>query len=194
MSLMISDFERLMWSFTPSKTFILFLLICLRKLEICITCSIVSIWETSYQIEIIQDWGYPHFNARIFVVFMYPAGRALSSDWSVNSFIMVTDVKMFSLAMNRKFWLTDNLYKTTEGPVRTKCSSYRVLCERLRSSHHKHLNKKSMKLFLAKLKTLMEGVGGNTTLGVVCSLSYYISNFRNYHNKDNSLQNSAHDT
>ena len=61
---------------------------------------------------------------------LYPAGRALTSDWSVDSFAIVVYENIFFVV--RKFWpnlkknLIDNHYKTICGPVRSYCSSCRM--------------------------------------------------------------------
>ena len=59
----------------------------------------------------------------------HPAGRELSSDWSVKKIIMVVYAKYFNGGLNRKVWwnlnkkiLIDNHY----GPVRSERSSCRV--------------------------------------------------------------------
>ena len=73
--------------------------------------------------------------------------------------------KIFSRAMIRFFL---KFSRTTI--VRNECSSYRVLCERLRSSHHKLLQKN-----LWNIKNFHWGGGskGNTAMGVTGS--YHIT-------------------
>ena len=61
-------------------------------------------------------------------------GRALSSDWSENTFVIVVFMeKTFVVPLDRKFWLRmknnfliDNHYKTIYGLVRIECSPCRV--------------------------------------------------------------------
>ena len=66
----------------------------------------------------------------------HPAVKALTSDWSINCFIMVVYEKTFcSRALDRTFWLnfknilTDNHYKSLyrQVKVRSECSSWRVI-------------------------------------------------------------------
>ena len=57
------------------------------------------------------------------------AGRALTSDTSVNSFKMDVCEKNFSRALDRKFWLNfllDKHYRIIYKPVRSECSSCRM--------------------------------------------------------------------
>ena len=64
----------------------------------------------------------------------HSTGRALPSEWSVNSIMMVVcDKKKISVALDRKFSLNfeiknciHNDYKTNYGSVRSECSSCRV--------------------------------------------------------------------
>ena len=68
-------------------------------------------------------------------VLLHPTGRALISDWSVDSFIMVVFQELlFSCTLDKKFWL--KLKKTTTnslirqvykgGPVRSDCRVYKI--------------------------------------------------------------------
>ena len=65
---------------------------------------------------------------------IHPVGRALSSDWSENCFVIVVFMeKTFVVPLDRKFWLRmknnfliDNHYKTIYGLVRIECSPCRV--------------------------------------------------------------------
>ena len=71
---------------------------------------------------------------------LHLAGRALTSDWSVNSFVMVIYENFFNLTLGRKFWLIfkkiliDTHNKTMCGSVRNECSSYRGYWQKLASS------------------------------------------------------------
>ena len=60
----------------------------------------------------------------------HPEGKVLSSDWSVNSFVMIVSDKFFSQKflskVRLKKFVINNHYKTIYRPVRTESSSWKV--------------------------------------------------------------------
>ena len=80
---------------------------------------------------IVETWL---FTGRRLPSHSHPAGTAFSSDWSKNNFKWLYEKKIF-LKFSQNFlsntglknFLTDNHYKTIYGPVRSECSSCRVI-------------------------------------------------------------------
>ena len=58
---------------------------------------------------------------------LQPADWTLTSDWSINNFIMVVYEKKISVTSDRKFWPNLKNYDIIYGSVRTKCSSCTVI-------------------------------------------------------------------